>query len=141
MIAAVKKCAVEVGHAPTLDEVRKAIGLNKYRIRAKFGSYVRLLKEAGLEICGYGRTVEMETLFTDWAGIARKIGKVPTIAEYELESRYSIRPLWRRFGGWKKVILGMRDYALQSKLAPEWEDVVAMIEQSLGPARKGSSTV
>jgi len=140
MIAAVKRCAAEVGHVPTLEEVRKATGLNKYQIRAKFCTYVKLLKEAGLEIRGYGRTVEMETLFIDWAGIARKMGKVPTIAEYELASRYSIRPLWRRFGGWKKVIVGMRDYALRSELIPEWGDVVAMIEESLGRGRKSHST-
>ena len=67
--------------------------------------------------------VEMKDLFTDWAGIVRR-GEYPTITDYELHSRYSVRPLARRFGFWVNVPAGMLEYAKQEGLEGEWEDVL-----------------
>ena len=41
------------------------------------------LEVCGLEIKGAGYRTVPETLFLEWAGIVRKLGKVPTITEYE----------------------------------------------------------
>ena len=60
--------------------------------------------------------VEMKELFIDWAGIVRREKKVPTITDYELHSRYSVRPLARRFGLWVNVPAGMLEYAKKEGL-------------------------
>jgi hypothetical protein len=136
IIDALKKCAEKLGHVPCADEFRKATGLNKYQIRTKFGSYVKLLREAGLEVSGYGRMAEMRGLFLDWAGIVRSLKKIPTIAEYDLHSKYSVRPLTGRFKGWKLVAAGMRDYAVQEGLEGEFRDVMDAILDHLQPTGK-----
>jgi hypothetical protein len=140
LIAAMKKCAAEVGHAPTIEEFRRTTGINKYQIRIRFGTYIKLLREAGLDVTGFGRQAEMSSLFLDWARIVRRLKKIPTIAEYDMESKYSTRPVTDRFHGWRKVAAGMRQYAIQNKLEKEWADVMAITVEYLQPAGKGKTS-
>ena len=70
-------------------------------MRSNFGNYSRMLETCGLERQGAGFRVGMRTLFLDWAGLARKLGKLPTIREYDANSQFSVMPLVSRFGGWK----------------------------------------
>ena len=53
----------------------------------------------------------MEELFQEWAGIVRKIGEVPSAAEYMLHSQHSLTPLRKRFRYWNDVPAGMVQYA------------------------------
>jgi Homing endonuclease associated repeat len=131
MIAAVKECAAKLGHVPNLADLRKNTGLRKYHINRNFGSYAKLLKAAEIEATGCGRRAEMHQLFLDWAAIARRLGKIPSLIEYELQSKYSMKPLLRRFGGWKKVPAGMRSYAIENGMVQEWSDVMKWVADHL----------
>ena len=63
-------------------------------------SYAKALHECGLHTTGPGYEVAVTELFKDWAGVVRKLGKLPTIAEYEMHDTYSLRPPMRHYAGW-----------------------------------------
>ena len=138
ILAAVKECAAKLERTPSLGELRTATNINTYQIRIKFGSYMGLLREAGLDACGQGHPVEPRALFLDWAEITRRLKKIPTIAEYEKHSKYSVRPLAARYQGWRKVAAGMRDYLIENRLEVEWGDVMKQITEHMQPPGKNS---
>jgi hypothetical protein len=76
---------------------------------------------------GSGYKATMDDVFCDWATLVRALKKIPTIAEYELGSRYSVRPLVTRFGTWKLVPFGLKQYAEEHGLAEQWKDVLAIV--------------
>ena len=127
IIAAVKKCAAELGRAPSMGEFRKATAIGKGQIRKHSGTFKQLLEASGLEARGSGHVVEMKDLFADWAGIVQRLKKSPTLADYEVQSKYSPRPLVRRFGYWVNVPAGMLEYAKKGGLEGEWEDVLKIV--------------
>ena len=43
----------------------------------------------------HGQKVNTHALFVDWAGVVRKLGKIPTITEYQLHGSYTYRPLYK----------------------------------------------
>ncbi|HKD82520.1 MAG TPA: hypothetical protein VKH81_22715 [Candidatus Angelobacter sp.] len=129
IIAAVKACAERLGHAPSVMELVKNANVTKHDIRKTFGNHTRLLAASGLERQGCGYLVKMESLFADWAATVRKLGKVPTMSEYELHGRYSVRPFARRYKSWKDVATAMSDYALQQRLEGEWKDVLDVVAE------------
>jgi hypothetical protein len=131
MIAAVRELAEKLGHVPSYDEFLKATKFSKYQVRKKFGAYTELAKEAGLAPTGHGHLVEMDSLFQDWAGIVRKLKKVPTIAEYDMHSRFSVRPLTRRFSSWTAIAPGMREYIQEQGMKVECDDVLDVIAEHL----------
>ncbi len=96
------------------------------RIRQLFGRYSRAVQEAGVDPQGPGRELKMEQLFTDWALVVRKLGKVPTMELYRRNSRYSVRPLVSRFKIWGEVAQRMHEYAEKNGLMEDWEDVFAI---------------
>ncbi len=129
IIAAVKECAARLGHTPSVAEFRKNTRVSKNDIRTTFGSYKRLLLASRLERGGGGYIVSLESLFLDWARVARKVGKAPAMVEYELHGKYSVRPLSRRYNGWTGVAAGMREYAIEHGLEKKWKDVLAMVAE------------
>jgi hypothetical protein len=82
----------------------------------------------------------MKALFADWAGVVRRLKKCPTLADYELHSKYSPRPLVRRFGYWVNVPAGMLEHAKKEGLESEWEDVMEMVAAEVKAEEKGSQT-
>jgi hypothetical protein len=122
--AAIRKCAEELGHVPSMDELLRVTGMSKYLIRRHFGAYTKALEACGLERHGCGYRVEMKNLFLDWAAIVRKLGKIPSMLEYELHGKYTTKPLVRHFGGWTHVAAGLRGFAHQAGLEDEWQDVL-----------------
>ena len=52
IIAAIQKCAEELGHVPSMDEAVRTIGISKYMIRRDFGPYVKALEACGLSAMG-----------------------------------------------------------------------------------------
>jgi Homing endonuclease associated repeat len=131
VIAIVRKCAEELGHVPSLDELLRITKISKYLVRRHFGPYVKALEACGLERHGCGYRVEMRNLFLDWGGIVRKLGKVPSMLEYELHGKYTIKPLVRHFGGWTHVAAGMMGYAREAQLEDQWKDVLEVAASSL----------
>jgi hypothetical protein len=127
VIAAIRASAKKLGHAPTVAQLVRSGQVTKYSLHHHFRSYTHALRECGLHTPGSGRQAEMPDLFHEWAAMARKLGRVPTITHYDRNSKYSVRPLLNRFGNWKDVALGMQLYAEENGLATEWQDVLSMV--------------
>jgi hypothetical protein len=140
LIAAIRGCAEVMGRVPTLAEVRRATKLSKHAIQKHFVTYARALGECGLQPKGPGYEADARALFADWAGLVRRLGKVPTMAEYELEGSYSVRPLTRRYNGWTHVPAGMLEFARKEKLEGEWSDVLDVVLRYVGKAAEQGRT-
>lgn len=103
VIAAIRRCAEELGHVPSLDELLRITKMSKYAVRRHFGPYVNALEACGLERHGCGYKVDLKKLFLDWAAMVRKLGKTPSMLDYELHGKYTVKPLVRHYGGWTHV--------------------------------------
>ena len=138
IIAAMKECEATLGHVPSCSELRQA-KISKYTIQSTFGTYKEAFRACGMERTGSGHAVSEKLLFLDWAALARKMRKVPTITEYELASQYSVRPLSRLYPSWKEVPGRMMEFAKKEGLDGEWDDVMnvvsAHLEKRLGRGR------
>jgi len=130
VIAGILACAETLGHVPTRIELARQGGVSRQQVLRHFGTYKRALEECHLERVGAGREVGLHCLFEDWAGMARALKKLPTTEEYERLSKYSVRPLRRRFGSWPNVPPGLKQYAQDHGIADQWEDVLEMIGQA-----------
>jgi len=135
IIAATRECAEKLGHVPSFPELQTTMKVTKRAMRTQFGTYGALLKACGMERHGPGHEVNISDLFLDWAGVVRRTGKIPSINEYGIAGRYSIRPLLRCFHGWRFVPLGMMEYARKEQLEAEWADVINVIARHLGPGQ------
>jgi hypothetical protein len=131
IIAAIQKCAEELGHVPTLDELLGKTIISKHRLRKNFGPYVKALAACGLERHGCGYKIGMENLFRDWALVTRKLGKTPSMLDYELHGKYTTKALVRHYGGWTHVPAGLLGYARERHLEDEWKDVMEIAEAAL----------
>ena len=144
IIAAIKECAEKLGHVPSFPELLENVKITKRMIRSAFGTYTDTLKACGLERRGSGYEISQEALFRDWAALVRSLGKIPTINQYEMHGQYSVTPMLRFYGGWKSLPEGMMEYARKEGIESEWEDVLKVIAQHLGPEqadkRRSSST-
>ena len=116
VIAAIRECAGKMGRPPKFSEFTSAFPAIKMgTIRKYAGTYTLALREAGLDCLGSGFEVAMDDLFRDWAVIVRKMKKLPTMTEYEHQSKYSVRPLTGRFKRWAQMPRGMHEYARLKK--------------------------
>jgi hypothetical protein len=114
-------CAEKLGRVPSIFEVMKMAQVTRRQIRAEFGSFTQALRECNLEReISSGQKVPLEKLLTDWAGVVRKVGKAPSMSEYEALSKYSCKPLVRCFGSWRQVAYGLTQFAEGRGLAEEW---------------------
>ncbi|HET9837387.1 MAG TPA: hypothetical protein VFR84_04070 [Candidatus Angelobacter sp.] len=137
IVAAILQCTEELRHAPLAGELITRTKVSLYAIRRTFGNYQRALKACGLERDGSGYKLALEELFPDWAGVVRKLGRVPTITDYRLHGRHSYRPLVRHFGSWLTVPAGMLDYGREQKLEDAWKDVLELAAQHLLESPEG----
>ena len=130
IITAIKECAQNLGRAPKYAELLNHFPPAKMgAIRKYLGTYTLALQESGLDCLGAGFEVPMDELFRDWALIVRKMKKLPTMTEYEHQSKYSVRPLMGRFKRWTQMPRGMHEYARQQKLDVEYADVMNIIRE------------
>ena len=137
----VMEFARELGRTPTLKEVKASKGLTVKVFVKFFGSYSKALEDCDLEPSGPGHRVDMTKLFEEWAGVARKLGKLPTVAEFELHSKYSASAPIHRFGLWSKVPAGLLEYAEENNLTAGWEEVVEMVKKRhRGGIRRASTS-
>src|SRR4029077_562309 len=131
VIAAVRECAEKIGHAPSMAEFRKMALVSKNQVRRHFGTYSKVLAASGMERRGAGYRVSTRELFLDWAGIASNLGKIPTMTDYELMGKYSVRPLMTRYKNWSQVPPAMLQCAREEGLEGEWEGVLKIIGDHL----------
>ncbi|HEY2168110.1 MAG TPA: hypothetical protein VGJ30_00675 [Candidatus Angelobacter sp.] len=122
IIAAIRKCAKELGRTPSLGELTERVHISTRTIRKLFGNYGMAVRACGMEP-PRGAPTPLEDLFEDWAGVVRKTGKLPTIFEYERESAYSSKPLVSRFKGWRQVPQAMVAFAERHGQG-DWADVL-----------------
>jgi hypothetical protein len=141
IIAAIQKCAEELGHVPTLDELLGKTTISKHRLRKNFGPYVKALAACGLERHGCGYKIGMENLFLDWATVVRKLGKVPSMLDYEVHGKYTTKGLVRHYGGWTHVPAGLLGYARERQLENDWKDVLDIAEAALKVAPPPARTL
>jgi hypothetical protein len=128
IIAAIRNCADELGRVPTVAELKDMRRVTLRTVRRFFGRYADALREAGFDPHGAGYKLDLDTLFQDWAGVARRVGKLPGLVEYSRESRYSVGPLLTRFGGWTEVPRGMLQFVREKGMEGDWGDVLKMLE-------------
>jgi hypothetical protein len=129
VMAAILACAEKLGRVPTVAELIQHERIDRVEVRRHFGNYTAALEACNLEIPERGRKLEMDRLFEDWAGVVRKLKKLPSVFEYEQNSRYTEKPLSSRFGRWAQVPAALKMYAAQQGLAEEWRDVMELVEE------------
>jgi hypothetical protein len=132
LTAAIVAINEKLGRAPSRTELMKQAGVSQRNVRKHFGTYQRALETCGVARSGAGQRVGMEELFQDWTGIARRLNKVPSLADYEQLSKYSVSPLLRRFGTWNNVPDGMKLHADEHGQADEYKDVWEAMERRTG---------
>src|ERR1700761_9669613 len=88
-----------------------------------------------------GHETTMKQLFTDWVEVTRRVGRVPTVGDYELYSRYSLKPLMRQFGAWPRVAAGMAQYARENGLEQDGKDILEVVATHLEAQRKDAKTL
>jgi hypothetical protein len=141
VIFAIRQAKEEMGHVPTLNELLKSKRISQYDVRRHFGVYASALQACGLERHGSGYELNMRQLFTDWAEVARRAGRVPTVGDYEMHGRYSLKPLIRQFGAWPRVAAGMTQYARANGLEEDGKDVLEVVATHLeGRKRRPGSS-
>src|SRR5579859_479740 len=129
IITAIRECAQQLGHSPNKAELKRLAGVDTYDLRKCFGSYTLAMREAGIKARTTSR-MPLDLLFKDWAGVARKLAKLPTISEYESLGKYTMGPFLRQFRKWTNVPRGFQEYAERTGLAAEWGDVMELIRAS-----------
>jgi hypothetical protein len=137
--AAILALAEKLKQVPTVAELMKHAGIDRPEIRRHFGNYKQALEECNLEVPERGRKVEIDRLFLDWVEVVRALKKMPTVWEYERQSKYSARPLTRCAGSWNMVAERMKLYAEEHGLDGEFRDVMELIELQGG--RRGGVAV
>ena len=141
VLTLISQCAEKLGHAPNLTELTEAGNVKRQHIRRLFGSHKRALQACNLERGGPGHTLTLEELFVDWATVVRRLNKLPSLAEYELMSKYSQGPLTRRYRSWMRVPHGMKQFAEKHGLAEEWKDVMEIVSNSISPGEGRGRTL
>lgn len=129
IMTAIRKCTKQLGHCPSLGELTRRERVSRRDVQRLFGNYGMALRACGMEPAK-GSPTKMEELFRDWAEVTRKVGKLPTVSEYEQKSVYSAKPLIGRFKGWRSVPEAMLAYAEREKLEGKWSDVMEMVRES-----------
>jgi len=140
ILQAIRSCAKQLKRKPTRDDLRRKTKINWDMIRKHFGGMKEAMQLAGLEATGSGFPQTEATLLKDWAMVARKLEKLPSVNDYRSTGRFSDGPFFSRYGRWTRVPETFRRFAVRAKLEADWADVLAMIrtrtkgESQGGPA-------
>jgi hypothetical protein len=92
-----------------------------------FGGLKGALEKARLRPSGSGFRQQESTVLLDWARVARKLGKIPTVTEYESRGGFSDMPFHSRYGNWTSVPEAFLRFARKEKIQGKWKDVLGMI--------------
>ena len=142
IIALLRKVAAELGHRPNQYEFWQMAGAKKEHMRRLFGSYRELVQEAGFEALGPGYHLTVDQLLEDWAAVARKLGKVPTVLQYDKAGKYSHRAFRVRWKSWQDVPAAMMEWARAEWPERQWDDVMEIARKCVaerkaaGPRKK-----
>ena len=127
ILQAIRSCARKLKRNPTRRELRKIARISEDTIYKHFGTLYKALKTAGLRPSGSGFRQQESTVLLDWARVTRKLGKIPTVTEYESRGRFSDMPFHTRYGNWTSVPDAFQRFAMKQKIQGQWKDVLKMI--------------
>lgn len=126
IIAAIKRCAERLGRAPSQAEFRRASKISWYQVYKHFRGMRQAVRAAGLEPGPRGSALDVNALTLDWAGVVRKLGRLPSRAEYcehgiHHAGTLHARIVWSQMA--HKFVLLVREFHLER----EWADVVNIV--------------
>jgi predicted RNA-binding protein with EMAP domain len=140
IIAAIKKCAERLGRAPSQAEFRRVSKISWYQVYKHFRGMRQAVRAAGLEPGPRGSALDINALTLDWAGVVRKLGRLPSRAEYSVYGVHHAgtlhaRIVWSQMA--HKFVLLVREFHLER----EWEDVVKIVVGEISAVRNKHSAV
>jgi len=126
IVAAIKKCAERLGRAPSQAEFRRASKISWYQVYKHFRGMRQAVRAAGLEPGPRGGALDINALTLDWARVVRKLGRLPSRAEYSEQGIHHAgtlhaRIVWSQMA--HKFVLMVKEFHLER----EWEDVVKIV--------------
>ena len=127
IVKAIRLCAKKLGRNPNLYELRGMGGVPIKTLYKRLGGVSKALQAAGLEVNGPGFSPAEDVLLLDWAGVVRKLKKVPSVEEYKRAGRFTNKPFHTKYGSWTQVAAAFRSFARKRKLERQWGDVLKMI--------------
>jgi hypothetical protein len=139
IVKAIRVCAKKLRRNPSLRELRAMSGVTTKHVYKRLGSLRKALQVAGLEGIGPGFSPAEETVLRDWATVARKLKKLPSIVEYERAGRFSGKPFQRLYGNWRGTAEGFCKFADKHGLHVGWGDVLEMIADAQVPSATATS--
>ncbi|HEY2912077.1 MAG TPA: hypothetical protein VGK21_01845, partial [Candidatus Angelobacter sp.] len=107
-------------------ELRR-LRISEAALHKHFGGLRGALENAGLRPSGSGFRQQESALLLDWARVARKLKKNPSVVEYEIRGSFSAMPFERRYGSWTKVPDAFVRFARKEKIQGKWKDVLKLI--------------
>jgi hypothetical protein len=137
ILQAIRSCARKLKHNPTRRELRLTARVSEEALHKHFGGLRKALECAGLRPSGSGFRQQESAVLLDWAAVARKLGKIPTVTEYESRGRFSDMPFHTRYGNWTSVPDAFLRFARKQKIQSKWKDVLGIIGEQAGKI-KGS---
>lgn len=126
IIAAIKRCAERLGRAPSQAEFRRATKISWYQVYKHFRGMRQAVRAAELEPGPRGGALDINALTLDWARVVRKLGRLPSRAEYSEHGIHHAgtlhaRIVWSQMS--HKFVLLVKEFHLER----EWEDVVKIV--------------
>jgi hypothetical protein len=128
-LTTIRELAEKLGHPPSHAEVEDMTPVRRRHIRRLFGNYSWALRECGIGPRTNGQRIPTDLLFAEWATVARKLKKVPSITEFEELAKFRVSPFQRRFRHWSRVPEAMDEYAKAKGLEADWQDVLELIRE------------
>jgi Homing endonuclease associated repeat len=135
VIAAIRECARKLGRPPSLAEFERLSGISFGKLRRHFEGIGDATRAAGLEPNPRNLRTGTRALLTDWARVARKVRRLPSRDDYRRYGQHSAKSLFVRFGRWALLPVHFLDFARNSGIEDEWQDVLGMIAHKLRLAR------
>jgi uncharacterized membrane protein YgcG len=125
IIEVIRKLAKELGRSPSQADMRKA-GVPWHRIYSQFGGMRAAVRAAGLEPGPRGEALHEGAMILDWAGVVRKMRRLPSRGEYDRLGKYHSGTLHARLE-WSQMAHRFVLMAREFHLEAEWEDVLAIV--------------
>ena len=132
---AITGCARKLGRSPNGTEFTTMTGISRDEIRKHFGRFNNALRSCRLKPSREFRKITLAELFCDWAGVVRKLGRLPAIPEYRKLGHHTDSPLRARCGSWNDIGRTFREFAKTHGQARQWRDVLEIIAAQAKPPR------
>jgi hypothetical protein len=120
IVKTIRSFAKDNGRNPSIRDITYKTKVTRHFIYEQFGSWRKALAGAGLKAGGPGMAQPESALMLDWAAATRKLGKIPSVYEYERAGRFSNVPFQTRYRRWKDVPEAFAKFARKDGVDQEW---------------------